>query len=88
MNRDGCKDPVAETAVSREYMREKLREQYRVNEGDVIHLVFYITVGKHNVKSIVKKYRVKEIHKYHITMISPKGFIECFQWWEFAKRRR
>lgn len=38
MNKSGCKDPVAETAVHNETERERLRRKYKIHEGDVIRM--------------------------------------------------
>ena len=38
MNKSGCKDPVAETAVHNETEREHLRRKYKIHEGDVIKM--------------------------------------------------
>lgn len=38
VNKSGCKDPVAERAISHETKRERLRKKYKVKEGDVIKM--------------------------------------------------
>lgn len=89
MNKSGCKDPVAERAISHETKRERLRKKHKVKEGDIIKMFLPVRdkVNERTEDKIVKV-RIREIHTNIITVILPSGLIESFTWWEFERRRR
>lgn len=89
MNKSGCKDPVAERAISHETKRERLRKKHKVKEGDIIKM-FLPVQDKANERTENKtvKVRIREIHTNIVTVILPSGLLENFTWWEFEQRRR
>lgn len=89
MNKSGCKDPVAETAVHNETERERLRRKYKIREGDVarMRLPTRDEERKGPVYKIVPV-RLKEIHTHLVTVILPSGLLESFTWWRFRQQRR
>lgn len=90
MNKSGCKDPVAETAVHNETERERLRKKYKIREGDTIRMFPTVREAKEYEKAEKKivKVRIYEIHTNIVTVILPSGLLESFSWWEFEKKRR
>ena len=89
MNKSGCKDPVAETAVHNETEREHLRRKYKIHEGDVIKM--RLPTRDEEQRGPVYKIvpvRIKEIHTHPVTLILPSGLLESFTWWQFNQKRR
>ena len=72
MNKSGCKDPVAETAVYN-VIRMRLPTQDEERKGPVYKIV---------------PVRIKEIHTHLVTVILPSGLLESFTWWQFRQQRR
>lgn len=89
MNKSGCKDPVAERAISHETKREHLRKKYKVKEGDVIKMFLPVRDNvNERIENKTVKVRIREIHTNIITVMLPAGIVERFTWWEFKQRRR
>lgn len=89
MNKSGCKDPVAETAVHNETERERLRRKYKIHEGDVIRM--RLPTQDEERKGPVYKIvpvRIEEIHTHLVTVILPSGLLESFTWWQIRQQRR
>lgn len=84
MNKSGCKDPVAERAISHETKRERLRKKYKVKEGDVIKIFLPVRDNERTENKTVKV-RIREIHTNIITVILPSGLLENFTWWNLNK---
>lgn len=89
MNKSGCKDPVAERAISHETKRERLRKKHKVKEGDIIKMFLPVRDNANErIGDKIVKVRIREIHTNIITVILPSGLIESFTWWEFEQKRR
>ncbi len=89
MNKSGCKDPVAERAISHETKRERLRKKYKVKEGDVIKMFLPVRDNANErTENKTVKVRIREIHTNIVAVILPSGLIESFTWWEFEQKRR
>lgn len=89
MNKSGCKDPVAERAISHETKRERLRKKHKVKEGDVIKMFLPVRDNANErTENKTVKVKIREIHINIVTVMLPSGIVESFTWWEFEQRRR
>lgn len=87
MNHEKYKDHTADYAVAREEMREQLRKQYKVKEGDVLKIRIKTLNAEGNKVTKIIKVKVYEIHKYFVTVRMPAGYMRSIGWWEFERIR-
>ena len=86
-NNEGYKDPTAAKAVAMEVMREKLRQQYNVTEGQRIKVAIRENDDP-NCKRIKKvTVTVYAIHKHFIVLKYPAGYCESMSWMKFKQSR-
>ena len=86
MNKEGYKTPTEDIEISRETLREKLRRQYDTKEGNVLTIAIEVTRdGKTERRKVQVK--VKEIHKYFITLQMPAGYCRSMMWDDFRKAK-
>lgn len=85
-NGEGYKTPTEDMAIGRETTREKLRRKYDIREGDVITLVIKDTENGRPAKKKTRV-RVKEIHKYFVTLETQAGYLRSMLWADFEQSR-
>lgn len=82
MNKEGYKTPTEDIAISRETLREKLRRQYGIKEGNELTIAIEVTRdGKMERQKV--RVKVKEIHKYFVTLQMPAGYCKSMMWDDF-----
>lgn len=86
MNKEGYKTPTEDAAIGRESMREKLRQQYNIREGDLVLIAIEVWEDKMHVKQIIRV-KVIEIHKYFVTLQMPAGYMQSMYWADFGRAK-
>lgn len=86
-NNEGYKDPTASKAVAMEAMREKLRQQYNVKEGQTVKLSFTEKDSSGYRKKKTVKATVEQIYKHFVLLRYPAGYCESVDWMKFKQSR-
>lgn len=86
MNKEGYKTPTEDMTIDRETTREKLRQQYGIREGDLVLIAIEVWEDKMHAKQIIRV-KVKEIHKYFVTLQMPAGYMQSMYWSDFGQAR-
>lgn len=86
MNKEGYKAPTEDAAIGRESMRERLRQQYGIKEGDLVLVTIDIREDKYIQKQAVRV-KVIEIHKHFVTLQMPAGYMQSMYWSDFGQAR-
>ena len=87
MNKEGYKTPTEDAAIGRESMRERLRQQYGIKEGDLVLITIDIREDKYISKQTVRA-KVIEIHKYFVTLQMPAGYLRSMHWPDFGRAKQ
>lgn len=78
-----------DAAVGIEIEKERLRKKYQIHEGDVVRMILSTRRGAlESEREEMAAVRVKEIHRYFVTIIRPNGIVESFGWQDFSRRRK
>ena len=86
MNKEGYKTPTEDAAIGRESMRERLRQQYGIREGNLVLITIDIREDKYISKQTVRV-KVIEIHKHFVTLQMPAGYLRSMHWPDFRQAK-
>ena len=84
-NNEVYKDPTAAKAVAMEAMREKLRQQYGIKEGQKISVLKRISDKDESGKMKKVRMTVYQIYKHFVVLEHSAGYKESMDWNTFVK---
>lgn len=69
-----------------ESVQQKRESKHRLMRGQEYTLYYGIKKHGHPTQWIKRRFRIRELYKYHVLVENPLGVRQCFTYWEFFRR--